>query len=144
MQSSSVATQTTTTQTVSTPPQQQEISVDSVSSTIDEKKEGSVADNCKGDESEVDPIASETSNGVVAPNQAFANAPVGHQGMTALEDQFQSMGMNEVSVAVHHDKDGHNGEHDDDPPMKLFVGQVRCLALVLRFDVICSFVFLKF
>lgn len=130
MQSSSEAAQTTSTQVTSTPSQEHEISVANVNATVDEKKEGSVADtNCKGGESELNPVSSESSNDAVPPNQAFANPPVVHQGMPALENQFQSMGMDEVPITVHHDKEGHNGENDDDQPVKLFVGQVRYLVV---------------
>ena len=129
MQSSSAAVPTTSTQPASTPSPKQEISVASVHVTVDEKKEGSVADSCKGGESQVNSMTSATSNGVAPPNQAFANAPMVHQGMPALENQFQSMGMNEVPNVVHHEKEGHSGETDDDQPVKLFVGQVRYLVL---------------
>ena len=111
MQSSSATAQTTTTQTVSAPSKQQEISVANVSATVDEKKEGSVADSCKGGDGEVIVGTSETSNGIVPPKSAFANTQAVHQGMPALENQFQSMAMNEVPITVHHDKEGENGEN---------------------------------
>lgn len=125
MQSSAAVPTTNSTQSASTTSPQQDISVASVHVTVDEKKEGSVADSCKSGETQVNPMASTTSNGIAPPNQAFANSPMVHQGTPALENQFQSLGMSEVPNVVHHEKEGYSGENDEDQPVKLFVGQVR-------------------
>lgn len=126
MKSSSPAVPSTSTQTQSLQPQQQEISVGNVHSSADEKKEGSSGENFKTSEGQAHAMATATSNGV-SPNQVFSGSSMVHQGMPALENQFQSMGMNEVPGIVHDEKEEHSGENDDEQPIKLFVGQVRNL-----------------
>jgi len=124
MQSSSPAVPTTSTQTPSSQPQQQEISVANVHPSVDEQKESSAGDSCKTSEGQAHSMTAVTSNGVVSPNQVFSIVSMVHQGMPALENQFQSMGMNEDPGVVHDEEEGHIGENDDEQPVKLFVGQV--------------------
>ena len=126
MQSSSAGMQTTSELKASTPSPQQEIPVANAHATVDEKKEGSASDNYKADETQDNSMEPMASNGVVAPEQVFSDTPVVHQATSNLENQFQSMELNEIPNTVHHEKEGHIGENDDEQPVKLFVGQVRC------------------
>jgi hypothetical protein len=119
---------------------------------IDEKKESPSADGYLHDP-QMHPVAAVAMNGGMPPQQVYVNTAMGHHhGMAALEQHFQSFGMNGVHDMGHHDHDceddDNDGEDTEDDPVKLFVGQVRgpfvCRAWSVKLDacsgrVLCHF-----
>lgn len=100
---------------------------------VDEKKDSPSADGYMH-ESQMHPVAAVAMNGGMPPQQVYVNTSMGHHhGIPALEQQFQSLGMNEAQDVGHHDGEGPDNDEEDteDDPVKLFVGQVRTAIMEL-------------
>ena len=96
---------------------------------VDEKKESPSADGYIH-EPQMHPVTAVAINGGMPPQQVYVNTAMGH--LPALEQQFQSLGLNESPDVGQHTAEGPDNDEEDNEadPVKLFVGQVRIMTIV--------------
>lgn len=95
---------------------------------VDEKKDSPSADGYVNNEmAPMQPMPPMPVNGGMPPQQVYVNTAMGYHGMAALENQFHSLGMNDMHSAAGppESSEGDGEDYNGERPVKLFVGQVR-------------------